>query len=416
MKNISGIRLAVLLHSFSLLWLSTTPAHAGTPIHGAKAGAMQAAFVAVADDPSAIVHNPAGITHLKGNHFYTGVTAVMGDTELETPSGQTEKSDFKVYFPPHAYAASDFGIENMAFGIGFYSPFGIGGREWREEGLTRYLATKNLISTLALNPVFAYRIMPQVSLGIGAFYLYASNEFERMIDQSALGASDGKFSLEGDGGGFGYNLGVLLFPGQRISFGMAYRSKVDVDQDLDIRLTNMAPALQPLTGGSNPKFAADTDLEFPEVFNFGLAFRPMEALTLALECEWTGWSSFERMAVDLRQEVPQAGITDFAMDFDYKDTWIYKIGVAYELNANYCLRAGYAYVENPVPTRTVNPANPDADQHSLSVGLGYRAATWYLDFFYMADIFKDRSFNNELLKGKFKTFAHFVGCSVGFVF
>lgn len=31
---------------------------AGTPIHGGKAAGMEAAFVAIADDPSAVLHNP----------------------------------------------------------------------------------------------------------------------------------------------------------------------------------------------------------------------------------------------------------------------------------------------------------------------------------------------------------------------
>lgn len=416
MRLIESSILIVVFHLLNLLCFGINSAHAGTPIHGAKAGAMQGAFVAVADDPSTIVHNPAGIAHLSGTNIYTGVTVIMGSTKFENPAGQTEESKFNLYFPPHAYATSNLNSLSMALGIGLYSPFGIGGRQWSEEGLTRYLATKNLISTLALNPVIAYRLLPQVSIGVGAFYLYATSESERMIDQSALGFSDGKFSMKGEGGGFGYNFGVLLFPGQRISIGMAYRSKTDVDQKIDIRLTNLAPALEPLTGGPNADFNADTTLKFPEVLNFGLAYRPARSLTLSLEFEWTGWSRFDRMDVYLRHELPEVGVTDFTIHLDYKDTWFYKIAANYELNPNISIRAGYAYIENPVPSRTMSPANPDADQHSMSLGLGYKRNKWYIDFFYMFEIFKNRSVDNEEVKGDFKTFAHFAGLSFGYKF
>lgn len=395
-------------------FLGWNTARAGTPIHGAKAAGMAAAFVAVCDDPSAILHNPAGIANLKGTNFYSGVTAVTSSVKFENASGQTEEADDKVYFPPHAYATSDFNLKNLSFGLGLYSPFGIGGREWSNEGLTRYLSTKNLISTFAANPVFAYRITPQVYIGIGVYYLYASNEAERMINQSALGFSDGKFSLEGDGGGLGYNMGLLLFPDSKISFGMAYRSKVDVDQDIDLRLTNLAPALHPFTGGPSADFDAESSLVFPEVLSFGLAYRPTDSLTVAVEFEWTGWSSFDRVDVDLKNEIPQAGISDFILDYDYKDTWFYKVGIDYRLTPEFSIRAGYAYVETPAPSRTLNPANPDADQHNLSLGFGYKKDKWRFDFFYMADKFEKRSVDNRFVDGEFKTFGHFAGFSIGY--
>ena len=403
----------IVFFAFYFFW---NLAHAGTPIHGAKAGGMAAAFVAVCDDPSAILHNPAGIANLEGTRLYGGATAVTGSVEFENSSGQTEEAEDKFYFPPHAYATSDFNLEKMTFGLGLYSPFGIGGRELSDDGLTRYLSTENLISTFSVNPVFAYRIIPQAFIGFGVFYLYASNEAERMIDQSALGHSDGRFSMEGDGGGLGYNLGLLLFPESQISFGMTYRSKVDVDQDIDIRLTNLAPALHPLTGGSGVSFDAKTRLEFPEVLSFGLAYRPTDSLTLAVELEWTGWSSFDRADVDFENEIPQAGISDFVLDYDYDDTWFYKIGVDYKFTAEWSIRAGYAYVESPVPGRTLNPANPDADQHNFGLGVGYAKEKWHFDVFYMADKFEKRSVDNEFVNGEFETFGHFAGLSIGYRF
>ncbi len=391
-------------------------AEGGTPFQGTKAAGMGAAFVAIADDPSAVLHNPGGIPHLEGTQVYTGATAIIGSTEYENPAGETEESGTQVFLPFHLYLTSDLKRDDLAVGFGIYSPFGIGGREWPKDGLTRYLTTDSLISTLAAGPVLACRVLPWVSVGAGFFYMHAWNEAERKVDQSPLGAEDAEFSLEGDGGGFGYNFGILLFPEQRFSFGAAYRSKADVDQDITIRLKNLAPALQTVTGRSEIEVNADGTLDFPEVLSFGIAYRPTSAFTFCLEFEWTGWSRFERLELDLHEEVPRAGLTDFAIDFDYEDIWFIKIGADYQVTQKYSIRCGYAYVSSPVPTHALNPGNPDADQHNVSLGLGYRTGTWTLDFFYMADFFENRRTDNPAFPGEYKNLSHFTGLSFGYRF
>lgn len=407
---------SVFLGGLCLILSVKISALAGTPIHGGKAAGMSAAFVAIADDPSAVLHNPAGLATLRGTNLYGGVTAVMGSAKFENFSGETEDSDFKVFFPAHFFISSDLKREKIVFGFGIFSPFGIGGREWSEEGLTRYVSTENLISTLAANPVLAYRPFPWLSVGAGVFYLYSSTEASRMVDQSALGAEDGKFTLKGDGSGYGYNFGVLLFPGERFSFGVAYRSGVEVDQDVDVRITHLAPALQSFTGGSDFNTAAKTSIDFPPDLSFGIAYRPTQFLTFGLELEWTGWSSFDKMDVNLREEIPQAGLSDFSIDFGYKDTWMIKVGAELAIKDRYYLRGGYAYVENPVPNQTLNPGDPEADQDSFSVGFGYKKRDWVLDFFYVADLFKTRTADNPILQGTYRCLANFAGLSVGYHF
>ena len=234
----------------------------GAPVHGAKAAAMATAFVAVADDPSAIFHNPAGLTNMKGANIYGGGTAVVPSTEFRSPSGATEETKFQVFLPPHFFASHDLKTDNLCLGLGIYAPFGIGGRKWSEEGLTRYASTNNLIATIAINPAMAWKVQPWLSVAAGFFYLGAYSDSERMVDQSALGPTDGKATIKGYGGGWGYNLGVLLFPREKLSFGASYRSHCNVNQKLTYSLENLAPALQPLFGGSSFKTRAYSSPSF----------------------------------------------------------------------------------------------------------------------------------------------------------
>jgi long-chain fatty acid transport protein len=408
------LRLAYIV--LCLLSLIPEISTAGNPMEGSKAAAMGAAFVAVADDPSTIAHNPAGLMNLKGTIIYGGVTALSLSTDFQIISGASEETRNQVFFPPHFYISSDFNMTDTSFGVGVYSPFGIGGRKWSEQGLTRYAATDSYTATTCVNPVLAWKIHPRVSIGFGAFYLGEKSTSEKMLNQSALGAGDAKMSLNGQGGGWGYNLGLLLSPGETFSIGIAYRSGVRVEESTVLYLENIAPALQPTFGGSTFRTDADTVVHFPAVVNIGMAWRPVKPLILSFDAEWTGWSSFDRMDVHLRNEVPQAGITSTTTRLDWKDVWVFKFGVEYQVTDRIALRTGYAYIQNPVPESTLNPGAPEADRHEIPVGFGYKIRGVTLDTFYMVDIYKKRQVQNSTLSGEYGGIAHMIGMSMGYRF
>jgi long-chain fatty acid transport protein len=386
---------------------------AGTPVHGAKAAGMGTAFVGLADDPSAIMHNPAGLTQLKGTNTYGGVTAVIPSTEYISPSGASEETDFRFFSPPHVYISSDFNMKNVVLGLGVFSPFGIGGRYWNEDGLTRYISTESTIATISVNPTLAWQVTPKLSIGFGVYYLHSFNTAEKMLDQSMFGAPDGKFSLDADGGGWGYNLGILVAPFEKLHFGFAFRSKVSIDQKGDAELENIAPALQPVFGGSQFKTDVETSVTLPEIVSFGIAYKPATGLTLAFDVEWVRWSRFNQQIIDFKNEVPAAGFSDVLVDLDWNNQWLIKFGLEYYLNEHFALRTGYAFVETPVPEHTLSPANPDEDGHNFSIGFGYKIGKWIVDGFYMVEIYKDRDVNNDILSGEYKNIAHFIGFSIG---
>lgn len=406
----------LLIAMLSALLLLPNSSSASCPVHGAKASAMGTAFAAIADDPSAMASNTAGIANLKGTNIYLGDTAVILTTEYESISGETEDTQFQVFYPPHLYLSSDVGMEDLVFGVAVFSPFGIGGRKWDNDGLTRYAATESTISTFALNPNVAWRVMPNLSVGLGVYYIGSQNNAETMLDQSLLGADDAKLNLEADGDGWGYNLGVLIFPEKKFSFGFAYRSGVRVDQSGTVSIENIAPALQPLFGGSCYRTDVRTTVDFPEIVTFGIAYRPTGKLTFGLEAERVGWSSFDTMDIDYADEVPLAGFSDSSTDMDWEDSWLIKVGMDCKLNDILSLRGGYAYVETPVPEHTLNPGNPDSDQHNFSIGFGYKIRRVVIDAFYMAGFYKDRKVDNDILSGKYESLVQYIGLSMGYRF
>ena len=104
------------------------------------------------------------------------------------------------------------------------------------------------------------------------------------------------------------------------------------------------------------------------------------------------------------------------IDLDWNDSWLYKIGMQYGINENLDLRLGYNFVESPVPERTLSPANPEACQHNICVGLGYRFSKMSLDIFYTIALYENITVSNNLLDGTYRNQSQYFGTSIGYRF
>jgi long-chain fatty acid transport protein len=387
---------------------------AGGPVHGAKAAGMGTAFVGVSDDPSANLYNPAGLTQTTGTDLYFGETGISLSTTYESPSGQTENSDTHIFYSPHVFLTSDLGQQDLRMGIGLYTPFGIGGRSWSTTGMTRYASTRSMTATYAVNPNLAWRVLPGLSFAIGADYMRAEVDMERMVDQSAFGASDGASSMKADGYGWGYNFGLLIAPSQYLNIGLAYRSGIRVDYEGNLTISNIAPALQPVFGSSAYTSGVRTTAKFPEIYSLGAGLKLSEQLVVDADVEFVRWSSFKKMDLDLINEVPAAGLTDSSVQMNWKDSWQYKLGLDYKVDDHFSVRGGYAWVPTAVPDETLEPGNPDANQHNFSIGTGYIERSFTFDLFYNIGIFQKRTVNNAFTSGSYANRTHYVGISVGY--
>jgi len=405
--------LTLLLWLFMLDVLAET-ALAGGPFNGARAAGMGTAFVGVADDPAALVYNPAGLTQVKGTQVSAGATAISPSTEFTSPAGGTEKTSSQTFLVPHFYLTEDFGSETMTVGLGVYSLYGVGGTKWSRTGLTRYVSTENLISTFSVNPTIAWRPTHKLSLAAGIDYLHAESISEKMLNQS--GAGDGRLRLKGDGNGWGYNLGVLYRVNDELRIGLAYRSGIRVNLSGDVMLENIAPPLQPLFGGSSYSTKARTGVDFPEVYSVGVSLQATEKLLLAVDVELVRWSSFDKIALDFETEIPAAGFTDTTTNLGWGDSWQYMSGVEYRYSDRLKLRTGYVYLSRTVPDASMGPDNPDAVQHGLCVGGGYRFDQATIDLFYDLTLFQKRHVDNGSLPGTYRSSTSYAGVTISKMF
>ena len=345
---------------------------------GASSLAQGAATIAHIDDPSTQFFNPALINELEGTHLELGTTLIIPDRKLHSDvTGNSFDTEDQAFFPSTLFVTHKFN-DKISAGLGICSPFGLS-TDWPDDWEGRYIATTSEMTTYSVNPIISYKLLPNLNISAGIEYLYldASLEKKFMLPNPSTGSlfPDGTQSFEGDGDGVGYNLGLLFSPHPDISIGASYRSevKVDIDGHADFYLPKKS---QSIYGPYFPNTGADTHIDLPQRVHMGICYKGFAPLTIEGAVRWEGWSSFQKLTIDLDQPVSPLQETTLVQQRDWKDTWSFNIGAKYALNPNVSFMAGYLYQNNPVPDHTFEPSIPDSDGHLFTFGTRYAWNSW----------------------------------------
>jgi long-chain fatty acid transport protein len=358
----------------------------------AKAMGMGLAFTAVADDPSAIFYNPAGLgwqKHFEAEIGSSFITKVKGDFDGANPYpgvGVSEKQHETTFVVPTLYAVVPL-TQEINFGLGIFSPYGLGYRWDDAENFSgRFIAQNAVIQTVDLNPVISFQATPSFAIAVGADYRSSKVQLEKNqagvnpFTQSVVDVAHVKLNSElQDNHGWGWNAAIMYKPMPQFSFGASYRSKISVDYD------GTAKFEQRLTG--NPAFDADvaaqlpqgnhpvkTSIDFPASLNLGTAFNFQGGLTVALEADYTEWDSFSALDIHFPDLVGR----DLHRPTDWKNVWAYRIGIQKNFG-RMAFRAGYYRDKTPQPREDVGPILADNDRDAYTLGFGYGGDRWSID-------------------------------------
>ena len=280
-----------------------------TQFVGAKALGQGNAFVAEADDPSAVYLNPAGITQLKRTQISVGGTFLVSDTSRTGNNVPDDNMKSQLSAIPNFYATTplpSWGEKKMAAGIGLTSPYGLT-TEWAPTSSVRYVSTLSTFEMLNISPTFAMDVMSNLSLGAGIDYVNLINTTaqSQVPDQGGT-APDGTSKLSGHGSGWGYNVGALYKPTDKHSFGLTYRSQVKVPIKGSVDLTNISPTNQALFNFASANYTATahSSVILPASILGGYAFKPTDQWTLLLDYEWTQWNVMQNQDVAFDETDP----------------------------------------------------------------------------------------------------------------
>jgi len=330
--------------------------------NSSRALGMGGAFTAIADDPSAIYFNGAGLTQFSGINFMLGTTLIAPVFTFRGVSPQVTEYDAtkQTFFPTHFYATYRYNSD-WAFGIGFTSPFGLGS-QWDSSWVGKYLAEGITLKVFTISPVAAYNLLDNLSVSAGLVYSFASVNITKESPQFPF-AGDAFISMNGkDNSEFGYNLGALYKPSDQLSFGVSFHSKI-----LYKFKGNVSTAGASLLASSLPNGNVSADLTTPLNLAFGAAYRIIPELLLSVDFQYVGWSSYDTLTFNfsnLKESVANPRM--------YDNSYIARLGAEYSLNPDWDLRAGIYFDNSPVKAEYVNPSLPESNRLGFSCGLGYK--------------------------------------------
>ncbi|MCH9651770.1 MAG: outer membrane protein transport protein [Deltaproteobacteria bacterium] len=374
---------------------------------GSKGMGMAGAFTAQADDPSLLFHNAGGLAFVEKQQITTGFTWIhVNGSEFTGASpfpGDGVREDLKDLdaFPPHLYWVRPIN-QTWKFGIGLTSPFGLA-TEWENPSTFtgRFISQRAELQVVDLNPTIGVLLTQNFGIGVGLIGRFTTVELERAvpsINPFTGGVADiAAVDLESDmDSGFGWNAGILHKVGSAFSWGLSYRSKVEVDYSGDGHFTQILtgiPQFDAVVAGLLPfgsTVPITTTIEFPDMASLGFAFNLTEKLLTEVDINWTGWSSFDQLPLTF---VGFPGLSSIIPQ-DYEDANNYRLGFNYSTGSGSEWRFGVGFDESPQPEEGVGPLLPDSDRTVFTLGYGTAGGKVDLALMYLDS--DDRTTTNNL--------------------
>jgi len=408
MKKVIFVLGVVMLISSGYVWASGL----AIPEQGAAAMGMSAAMAARSEDLSSIFYNPAGIDYVERFEVYAGITPIMPGHDY-SPFREDDKyfsgkgAESQVFLPPQLYAAFR-AHEKVVLGLGVYAPFGLG-TDWGEEWDGRYTSTFAEIQTIYVNPTVAFTVSKIVSIGLGVSYITSNATIEKMIDTGGklnpnLAGNadyDSKFGLDGDGSGFGYDIGVIIRPIERVQLGISYRGAYDIEYEGDAKFTHssaLVPGLNvpvnqipQIAGGMPASQTGTATMHMPWMLNLGAKFDISEVWDTSFDVDIVGWSVYDELAIDFDKNLPADKLVQ---EKDWENSFILRAGTSYDVSESFIARGGVLFDKNPVPDDTFDGQLPDANRYGISIGAGYKFGSVRIDASYLLLNFFKREKDN----------------------
>lgn len=366
--------------------------------YGTKARGMGGASIGVAQDAFGGANNPATMA-FAGNQFAIGVDLFSPTRSAERTGGAafgldgSADSDSK-YFGIPELAYNTMVRPDLSLGVTVYgnggmntdypggqlpSPGACGPATGPGTGFNPAPGPYNLLcgngrlgvdlSQLVVAPTLAWRFQPDHSIGISPLFAYQRFRAEGLQAFAGLSTSPGDVTNRGydSSTGWGVRVGYYGQITPQIAIGATYQSKISMGK------------FDKYKG----LFADSGGFDIPSNWGLGVAFKPMPAWLVALDYERINYSDVKSVNNPSNLILQCAGGDPSAClggsngtGFGWQDVDVIKIGVQYELNAQWTLRAGYNHSDNPIRASdvTINILAPGVIRDHATAG-----ATWKWD-------------------------------------
>jgi long-chain fatty acid transport protein len=351
---------------------------------GARSLAMGGAFVAVADDATAALSNPAGLSsltrrevsiegrfrqfkvpfvlagRLSGTPTGTGIDTTAGPTFDEASSDESGLSflSFVLASPDRPWTLAAYRHETVRYSTAITTQGAF--RRNEEGGTNRFFPVSGDLGLdivnygvagswkwQACNDVSGARVCEdRFAIGGGvSMYQFNAESLTTRFDLSDDGVGIGDFfgapqydtlvnqqTLDGDETGFGVNVGMIFKPNRHLQLGVSHRRGAT----FDFSATNAGPSF--------PSYTRQAEFAMPHVTTAGLALRLGGSSILAMDYSRVQYSRLAERFVDVFFE-PGADDPEFdrAADFTAPDGNEFHVGFEHQflnLRATPAIRFG----------------------------------------------------------------------------
>jgi long-chain fatty acid transport protein len=373
-----------------------------------------------------VTHNPANLVFVEHAEVALAPSFVNIHVKYRDDQGQPAETRDPWKILPNIFVAGPVLTDRFAAGLAITTPYGLS-NEWEQSGAfadpfrLRYTAPHfTELKVINANPAFSAKLSETLSVGVGLNVFWSELTFKQFYPWVAFpgGAGmdpDGRAKAQGDGFGVGGNAGITweFMPGHRLA--ATYRSPVTVNYEGRFEIDNVPARAAGFGATSRSQF--ESRIQFPTIVAVGYGVQITDTIRLETDIEWLQFSNFDTLPLNLGNNAFLLPYTEIRQD--WKDTFTAGIGGDWRFSPNWVLRAGYQFYESPVPDRTFSPTIPDANQHVLTVGLGYTAGRHHIEAAYGADFYDRRHIQNNQVpafNGTYDISVHLFALSYQFSF
>ena len=332
--------------------------------------------------------NPGALAFSDKTFELSGAVSAISAHAKATHQGMAYKTSNGISTPMN-FAASFRIFNNFYGGLAFYTPYG-SGINWGENWPGAVLSQKVSIKMFTIQPTLSWRLLPNLSVGAGLTVSWGSVNLDKGLMGAASlnklmgalgmppemmyspGVTPASVNLQGKSNlAVGYSVGALWDIDKRWSIGASFRSKTTLTVDKGAASVSYNGAaeslLTPVLDNLNhTNFKAS--LPAPYVLTFGVAYRPIENLTLAFDAQLNGWGTYKYLDIEF------AGLDAFNQHLvkNYKNAMTYHLGAQWGVTRRLDLRLGLMVDTSPCDKQHYNPETPGQTRIEPSVGFSFR--------------------------------------------
>ncbi len=291
---------------------------------GPRALGMGGAMVGLADDPTAIYWNPAGLAGQQNQLLVFATDIIPMATYKMSALSIDAEAEKNNYVSPNLFATYAW-KDNLTLGFGIYVPAGLG-IEWKGSELKALSGGNDLnweskIYAIDFAPAISYKVNEKLSFGLSANIYYGMFDLDKPLKGIQTSTGDTitvQYTESSNGMGVGASFGGLYKLNEMIQFGISARTQAKLKMSGDCTIP-----LMDATGFTKSDF--DRDVSLPMWLAGGVALKPLQNidLTITADAQYSQWSvSEDEFITKYKNEVwavEPFNLSESVMKLDWED-------------------------------------------------------------------------------------------------